>query len=247
MPLFSIVTVCYNSEKTIERTLQSVLQQTCTDYEYIIIDGKSTDHTLDIINQYRDLFGSKLRVVSEKDQGIYDAMNKGIRMAKGEIVGILNSDDEYENKALELIAEAYAANPDGSPYKVFYGIIKVVDEDGTFEYVECESPKRLNIDMIAHPGCFVTRKTYEDLGMFSLDYRIAADYDFMARIYNTGKVLFIPVFQIVTVFTLGGTSGNARATLEEALMVRKAHGYITEQTYRRNMIVSKIKGLLGRN
>ena len=105
--LFSIVTVCYNSEKTIETTIKSILNQTCQDYEYWIIDGKSTDRTVQIIQQYEPLFQGKLKWISEKDQGIYDAMNKGIAHSSGEIIGILNSDDYYEDDALEKIAKAY--------------------------------------------------------------------------------------------------------------------------------------------
>lgn len=195
MPLFSIITVCYNSAKTIEQTIQSVLRQTCSDYEYIIVDGESTDNTLEIVDRYRDRFGDKLRVVSEKDNGIYDAMNKGIRMAKGEIIGIVNSDDYYADHALEWIAEAYRADTSDSPYIMVYGMIKVVDEAGEFEYVEFESHRLLPKMMIAHPGCFVTRKTYEDLGVFSLEHPIAADYDFLLRIFEDKRTVFIPVLR----------------------------------------------------
>lgn len=103
----SIITACYNSEKTIERTLKSVLAQTYSNYEYIIIDGMSTDDTLKIIDAYRNAFGSKLKVVSERDSGIYNAMNKGIKMASGELVGIINSDDWYEPDALQTIVYSF--------------------------------------------------------------------------------------------------------------------------------------------
>ena len=99
--MFSIITPCYNSEKTIERTLQSVQSQTYQNYEYIIIDGGSVDGTLSIVEAYKSKFNGKMRVISEKDDGIYDAMNKGIRMAQGKLLGIVNSDDFYENTCLE--------------------------------------------------------------------------------------------------------------------------------------------------
>ena len=104
---FTIITPCFNSEKTIEKTLQSVLNQTYQNFEYIIIDGGSTDDTLSIIESYKEKFAEKLTVVSEKDNGIYDAMNKGIQLAKGELVGIVNSDDFYETDALENIVNEY--------------------------------------------------------------------------------------------------------------------------------------------
>lgn len=248
MPLFSIITVCYNSAKTIERTIQSVLHQSFSDYEYIIVDGKSMDETLAIVDRYRDSFGEKLRVVSEKDNGIYDAMNKGIRMAKGEIVGIINSDDYYMEEALKIVAEAYQADHSDSSHRILYGMIKGVDENGTFDYVEFESHNRLPREMIAHPGCFVTRKTYEDLGAFSPDYRIAADYDFLLRAYRTGDTIFIPIFQILAVFSAGGVSGDFKATFEETMRVRWKNGCISRGYYLRKVLPfsakERIKGIL---
>ena len=97
----SVITPCFNSEKTIRKTLDSVLNQTYNNYEYIIVDGKSTDGTLKIIEEYKTKFGEKLKFISEKDTGIYDAMNKGIAMASGDIIGIVNSDDFYCLDALE--------------------------------------------------------------------------------------------------------------------------------------------------
>ena len=102
----SIITVCYNSAATIRRTIESVLRQTYQNIEYIIVDGASKDETLSIIEEYRDALGQRLRLVSEPDQGIYDAMNKGIRMAEGTLIGILNSDDFYEPMAVEHIVNA---------------------------------------------------------------------------------------------------------------------------------------------
>ena len=102
----SIITVCYNSEKTIERTIKSVLNQTYQDYEYIIVDGASTDKTLDIIKRYEPEFEGKMRWISEQDNGIYYAMNKGIGMAKGKLIGMINSDDYYEINALADMVEA---------------------------------------------------------------------------------------------------------------------------------------------
>ena len=101
----SIITVCYNSEKTIKNTIDSVLSQTYKNYEYIIIDGKSTDNTVNLIKKYQKKFDNKLKYISEKDNGIYDAMNKGVLRAIGGIIGIVNSDDWLEPKALDIVAE----------------------------------------------------------------------------------------------------------------------------------------------
>ena len=106
-PFVTIVTVCYNSESTIRKTIESVLRQTYTNIEYVVIDGNSQDKTLDIIREYQECFKGRMKLVSEPDEGIYDAMNKGIRLAEGELIGILNSDDHYEENAVEEIVKAW--------------------------------------------------------------------------------------------------------------------------------------------
>ena len=113
--LFSIITVCYNSEKTIRRTIESVLNQTCQDYEYIIVDGKSTDKTLDIVKEYEARFADKLKYISEPDTGIYNAMNKGIALSDGSIIGIVNSDDWLQPDALEIV-KGYADKMDDTHF-----------------------------------------------------------------------------------------------------------------------------------
>ena len=118
-PEFSIITVCFNSEKTIQRTLQSVLDQTYENYEYIIVDGASTDRTIDIVRSFMPLFNGKMRVISEPDQGIYDAMNKGIRNAKGTLIGMVNSDDYYEPDALENILKTARGFAEGRIVTLF--------------------------------------------------------------------------------------------------------------------------------
>ena len=105
--LFSIITICFNSEKTIERTIKSVLTQTFADYEYIIVDGGSRDSTLDIVKKYEPLFEGRMKWKSESDRGIYDAMNKGIMRSSGTIIGIVNSDDWLDSEALDVVAHYY--------------------------------------------------------------------------------------------------------------------------------------------
>src|SRR5574344_628581 len=123
----SLITVCYNSEETIEDTLKSVLNQTYRNYEYIIIDGLSKDNTLSIIKQYESKFNGKLKYISEKDKGLYDAMNKGIELATGDIVGILNSDDIlYDENVFELINKSFDKDTDG-----VYSNLLLMNEDFT--------------------------------------------------------------------------------------------------------------------
>ena len=109
-PQFSIITICFNSSATIERTIKSVLAQTFTDYEYIIVDGGSKDSTLDIVKKYEPLFEGRMKWKSEPDKGIYDAMNKGIMRSSGEIIGIVNSDDWLETNTLQILADEISLN-----------------------------------------------------------------------------------------------------------------------------------------
>ena len=213
--LFSIVTVCYNSEKTIETTIKSILNQTCQDYEYWIIDGKSTDRTVQIIQQYEPLFQGKLKWISEKDQGIYDAMNKGIAHSSGEMIGILNSDDYYENDALEKIAKAYH----GEPYCIVYGMIRTI-RDGKEVMVYLKNHELLEEDMIAHPACFITKKLYDKFGKYSLDK-------------------FIKIYDIITNFSLDGVSNGVLA-YRDTLRLLHRYGLLKRKKYYYEMIKSTL-------
>lgn len=232
--LFSIVTVCYNSEKTIETTIKSILNQTCQDYEYWIIDGKSTDRTVQIIQQYEPLFQGKLKWISEKDQGIYDAMNKGIAHSSGEIIGILNSDDYYENDALEKIAKAYH----GEPYCIVYGMIRTI-RDGKEVMVYLKNHELLEEDMIAHPACFITKKLYDKFGKYSLDYPYSADYEFMLRIHKEPEIKFIKIYDIITNFSLDGVSNGVLA-YRDTLRLLHRYGLLKRKKYYYEMIKSTL-------
>ena len=124
----SIITVSYNSEKTIRRTIESVLNQTYRNIEYIIIDGASSDSTVDIIKEYESKFLGRLKWISETDSGIYDAMNKGICKASGELIGIINSDDYYEKEAVEHMVNALGSEE----YQVLYGMMRTLKNGEEF-------------------------------------------------------------------------------------------------------------------
>lgn len=203
--LFTIVTVCFNSEKTIERTIQSVLHQTCQDYEYIIVDGASTDGTMDIVRRYEPLFQGKMRWISEPDRGIYDAMNKGITKASGELIGIVNSDDYYEVDALEKIERLY----DGYDYSIIYGSVRAV-ENGKETCVYIKNHEFIEKDMITHPSCFISKKLYDKFGMYSLEYPYSADYEFMLRIRKEKQIKYYKTYDIITNFTSGGVSDTRK-------------------------------------
>ena len=219
----SIITVCYNSEKTIEHTIQSVLEQTYKNIEYIVIDGASTDSTIGIINSYRDSFNERLIVVSEKDNGIYYAMNKGISLSTGTLIGIINSDDWYEKDAVENIVKAYRDNHDNL-YSVYYGKTGIIS-NGKLIRIDESSHENLENDMISHPSCFVTKSVYEQLGVFNTSYPSVADYDLMLRFSRSEKVSFIAVDSHVANFTLGGMSSTGKAYID-LLRLKKAYGKI---------------------
>jgi glycosyltransferase involved in cell wall biosynthesis len=198
-PLVSIITVCLNSEKTIEQTIQSVINQTYSNIEYIIIDGKSTDRTLDIIAKHKD----KISIyVSEKDAGIYDAMNKGLKLATGELIGIINSDDWYELDAAETIVNTFLEDRN---VQVIYGNMNVYEKD-KFILTRYPSPiKDLPYDMVLpHPSVFITSEIYKKY-RFNIKYKIIADYDLLLKLYSK-NYKFEYVNRNISNFRVGGHS-----------------------------------------
>lgn len=224
-PLVTVITVCFNSEKTIERTIRSVLHQTYDNLEYIIIDGLSVDNTMNIIQKYADEFGNRLKVISEKDQGIYDAMNKGIKMASGELIGILNSDDYYEFDAVEKIVSHY----NGYKYSVLYGLMRKV-KDGKEDSIGLNHFGELSKKMIPHPTCFVSKTIYDEFGCFDLKYKVCADYEFMLRLKEKEQVVFNEIVEVITNFSIGGASYSYDC-LKETLKIRYRYGAIQRKEF----------------
>ena len=178
----SVITTTWNSASTISDTIESVLRQTYSDFEHIIVDGGSTDGTLEIIKSYEPKYDGRLRYISEKDNGIYDAMNKGIRMATGDVVGILNSDDFYRDKyVLKDIADGIGG------HDAVYGDLIYVDDKDTTKDVRKYSSKGFKLWkfklglMPAHPSFYCLRKVYDECGLYVTDLPIAADFDFIIR------------------------------------------------------------------
>lgn len=200
----SIITVCFNSSKTIEKTFQSILNQTYNDIEYIVIDGGSTDSTLDIIKKYKKNIAS---FVSEPDRGLYDAMNKGIKLATGDIVGILNSDDIYtDEKVLENVARFHKNNN----VEVSLGNIiqltnygKVVRRYSAKKWI----PNKLKIGfMPPHPSLFFKRELFEKYGYYHLDFVSGADYELIVRFFLKNNVLWKYSNITTTAMLIGGIS-----------------------------------------
>ncbi len=235
----SIITPCFNSEATIERTIKSVLGQTYENLEYLIIDGGSTDRTLELAVKYEPLFGGRMRIISEPDDGIYDAMNKGIKNASGELIGIINSDDYYEPDTVENVISAMS----DQEYQILYGMMRIVS-GGVETKVTMPKHENLSEEMIAHPTCFVTKKVYTDFGMFDTRYRSCADHDFMLRMREHPEVSFVPVYKILASFTEGAGMSARGSSMMEAFGMLKAHGIISERQYRSISISYHLKKLL---
>ena len=214
---FSIITICFNSEKTIERTIKSVLAQTYKDYEYIIVDGASQDGTLDIVKKYEPLFEGRMQWKSEPDKGIYNAMNKGIERAQGTLIGIVNSDDWLETDALSIVDDVFAKN-DCDENSLYCGGINYHGVDGKIKKWNAnirsfKSQVHLYImSGIRHPATFVPMHVYEKCGLYNDQMKLSADQDFVLRCYYK-CVGFIEIPAILSNMSEGGlsTSGGKKA------------------------------------
>ncbi|MBK7901060.1 MAG: glycosyltransferase [Betaproteobacteria bacterium] len=210
----SIITVSYNAEASIVATLRSVAAQTYPHVEHIVIDGASTDSTLECIGGH----GAHLaRLVSEPDRGIYDAMNKGVRLATGDVIGILNADDVYaSDQVLARIAATMAAEPLDAAYGdvAFFspGNPTVTVRRYSSRYF---SPARLAWGwMPAHPTLFLRREVFARFGFYRPDFRIAGDYEFVARIFKDGRLRYRYLPEVLVRMSTGGAStGGWRSTL----------------------------------
>jgi len=223
-PLVSIITICLNSDKYIEKTIKSVLEQTYKNIEYIIIDGDSRDKTLDIIRKYED----KINIwISESDKGLYDAMNKGIQLASGELIGIINSDDYYLYKTVEEVVKYYLRNPD---IDVFYGNLIIISPSSERVGIKKGQISRnaMNrfIITINHPTCFIKKNAYLEYGYYDQQAPIGADRDLIMRILRGGGSFF-HIDGNLSVFRLGGITSDysfqaiKRNLWQEAYILKK--------------------------
>jgi glycosyltransferase len=206
----SIITVCYNSSKTIEETIKSVISQNYfNNVQYIIVDGESSDSTLEIISKYVDKIDI---VISEKDKGIYDAMNKGIKHATSNIIGILNSDDIFDNESvLSDVAQCFIEDPD---LDILYGdLVYVKSNDLNCIVRFWKSSKYYNNyfedgNVPPHPTLFIKSSVYEMKGFFDLKYKLASDYEFMLRIFKSNIFKSKYLNRLLIRMRLGGATNK---------------------------------------
>ncbi len=195
---FSIITPTYNSAATLGDTLRSIASQTYRDIEHVIVDGASQDDTLNIIDEYSHQYGLNISLSSEPDKGVYDAMNKGLRRASGEIIGIINSDDFLADEA--VIADVAACFREDPTLDACYGDLRYVDRQDTGKIVrfwkagKYRESKLKNGWAIPHPSFFVRRQVYRQYGGFNPDFQIAGDYELILRLLKVHgiKVAYLP-------------------------------------------------------
>ena len=207
----SIITVCRNAEHCIEATIQSVLSQTYTNIEYIIIDGASTDGTMNVVNKYRDRIN---KIISEPDKGIYDAMNKGIALATGDVIYFLNADDKiFDSLVIQEILDFFILN---RVVDIVYGKARYFNIPQKISLTfSIKNPQRNSLrnlifeERIPQQCYFVRKKSFEIVGNFDKNYAVAADYEWLFRAMNS-KIKFYFLDRFVISFSLGGISYSKR-------------------------------------
>ena len=230
----SIITVAFNSAATIAHCMQSVLDQSYSNIEYIVVDGHSKDNTLNIVREFEPLFAGKMRWISENDNGIYDAMNKGLHMATGDVVGILNSDDFFtDNDVIEKVAQAFTDDK----IDAVYGDVHFVRETNLSRCVRYYSSAgfrpwwlRFGI-MPAHPSFYARKEVFQKAGLYKTDYKIGGDFEMMVRLFKRFdiKTKYLPM--VFVTMRMGGAStknvGSRLTLLREDTRACRENGVYT--------------------
>lgn len=219
LPNISIITITYNSEKTIRDTFESVKKQNYPNLEYIIIDGGSKDSTLQIAKEYQSVI---TKIISEPDEGISDAMNKGISVANGELIGIIHSDDMLADGALNILAQSWDYSTD-----VYYGDVMVCYENGEPMHIlrGSDDLSQMNYGFcISHPSTFVTREAYKKYGVYDKSLKCCMDYDQFLRMYKNGA-RFKHINHVLANYRMGGINQKMRKrTIDESCIVSIRYG-----------------------
>ena len=205
----SIITVVRNNVSTINDAIESVLSQTYKNIEYIIVDGSSTDGTVEVVQGYKDKID---KFISEKDHGVYDAMNKGIAMATGDVIGILNSDDIYFDKnSIESVVESFRENKTES----IFGDLYYVDKYDLNKVIRYWKSSDFKLGSFAkgwhppHPTFFVKKEVYEKHGLYDLELKVSADFDLMLRFLEKYQISTTYLHKVLVKMRIGGQSNNS--------------------------------------
>lgn len=224
----SIVTITYNSEKTLERTIQSVVSQNYDNLEYWIIDGASKDNTMEIVKKYSSEYDF-IKYVSEPDKGISDAFNKGVSKATGELIALINSDDQLADGALEAVNRVFTdTNAD-----VIYGDTIALDiKNGLKLYKKAKDISQIKYDLpFIHQSCYIKKSVYNECGGYSDKYKICMDYDFLSKVFHRG-FSFIYTPTVLSIFQYGGTScEHPVRTINEDIIIAKKYGLSSAEAF----------------
>jgi glycosyltransferase involved in cell wall biosynthesis len=244
-PLVSIITAVLNGEKYLEQAVKSVIGQTYDNCEYLVIDGRSTDGTLDIIRKYQDKIDFW---ISEPDSGIFDAMNKGIEKASGEFIGMLNADDWYEADIVEAMVDKLNGTPPASTRQVIYCDYYQYDERFNPHY---RTKKYSNLSRragmpVSHQAMFVHRDVYEELGQYDLRYRLASDFDFFLRMIKADVEFIKADVHGVTIRKGGQSTINLKESVRETGLIVRKHFGLFSMAYCSFLFTNRVPSLVGR-
>ncbi len=241
-PFLSVITATFNSAQTLERTFQSLLNQQYKEFEYIVIDGSSKDGTRDIIMRYEGVFndnGISFQWISEVDSGIYDAWNKGLKLAKGKWISFLGSDDYYVENALTIYAEVLLSNPDTD---LVYGNVQVMNVDEKVKIIDGEwswntFKRHMNI---AHVGSFHNNQYFKKFGVFDPFYKIAGDYELLLR--KKDKLQTYHINEVLAIMSEGGVSNNQiNRVLKETAYAKNKTAGLTKSICFMDRLIARIK------
>ena len=238
----SVIVASKNAKHDLMSTIESLEKQKDKNFEFILIDGASSDGTIDAVYQMIDDFVTAPIIVSEPDKGIYDAYNKGLSLASNGYICYLGCGDKLLPNSIETVRDVMAHTPNSD---VYYGIIKRYDKNGAFTIYSSSPENLLDCSMIPHQACFVRKEAYLKYGGFSLDYVIASDFAAMLQIYlNKGSFVFID--KILAEFKMGGISTRNSDGYYECIKILRKNGCISKNDYRKKRTKKYLRDLVSR-
>ena len=239
-PLISVITVVFNGAKTIEDTIESVKKQSYDNVEHIIIDGGSIDGTVEILRKHNKFIG---KWISEKDEGIYDAMNKGIKLSSGDIIGILNSDDFFASEnIIDKIADVFIK----TSVDAVYGDLEYVDSKDTTKVIRYWKSSKFKVGSFKrgwhppHPSLFIKKDIYNKYGNFDTNMKVSADFELMLRFFENHRISVHYLHEVIVKMRIGGESNRS---IENRLTGTKS---IMKAFQKNNISINKVEFLLRR-